>query len=47
MPEPFQPLASAPKATIMAIEITRHRLHFDPPFRASWDTKPRTYWDAA
>ena len=41
------PLAKAPKAIITAIEITRHRLHFDPPFHASWDTKPRTFWDAA
>src|ERR1700677_4824974 len=41
------PLAKAPKAIITAIEITRHRFHFDPPFRASWDTKPRTFWDAA
>jgi L-alanine-DL-glutamate epimerase-like enolase superfamily enzyme len=43
----FHPFAKAPKATITGIEITRHRLHFDPPFNASWDTKPRTYWDAA
>jgi L-alanine-DL-glutamate epimerase-like enolase superfamily enzyme len=41
------PLAKAPKAIITAIEITRHRLHFDPPFHASWDTKPRTFSDAA
>ena len=47
MTDPFTPLAAAPKAIITAIEITRHRLHFDPPFRASWDTKPRTFWDAA
>jgi L-alanine-DL-glutamate epimerase-like enolase superfamily enzyme len=47
LPEPFLPPTQAPKATITAIEITRHRLHFDPPFRASWDTRPRTYWDAA
>ena len=47
MAEPALPLAHAPKATISAIEITRHRLHFDPPFRASWDTKPRAFWDAA
>jgi L-alanine-DL-glutamate epimerase-like enolase superfamily enzyme len=39
--------APAVKATITAIEITRHRYRFDPPFNASWDTKPRTYWDAA
>ena len=47
MTEPFTPLADAPKAIITAIEITRHRQHFDPPFHASWDTKPRTFWDAA
>src|SRR5260370_18210916 len=47
MPAPFEPLAWAPKATITAIEITRHRHHFDPPFHASWDSKPRTFWDAA
>jgi len=43
----FLPPAHAPKAMISAIEITRHRLHFDPPFHASWDTKPRAFWDAA
>jgi L-alanine-DL-glutamate epimerase-like enolase superfamily enzyme len=47
MSEAFVPLSAAPKATITAIEITRHRLNFDPPFNASWDTKPRTFWDAA
>jgi L-alanine-DL-glutamate epimerase-like enolase superfamily enzyme len=31
---------------ITAIVITRHRFHFDPPFKAAWDTRPRTYWDA-
>ena len=31
---------------ITSIEITQHRLHFDPPFNASWDTRPRTFWDA-
>ena len=31
---------------ITAIEITHHRLDFDPPFRASWDSKPRAYWDS-
>ena len=31
---------------ITSIEITQHRLHFDPPFHASWDTRPRTFWDA-
>jgi L-alanine-DL-glutamate epimerase-like enolase superfamily enzyme len=41
------PPAHAPKATITAVEITRHRLNFDPPFHASWDTRPRVFWDAA
>ena len=40
-------LPLAQKVTITGIEITRHRLHFDPPFHASWDTQPRTFWDAA
>lgn len=31
---------------ITGIAITQHRHQFDPPFRASWDTKPRTFWDA-
>jgi L-alanine-DL-glutamate epimerase-like enolase superfamily enzyme len=47
MTAPFTPPALAPKAIITAIEITRHRHHFDPPFHASWDSKPRTFWDAA
>jgi L-alanine-DL-glutamate epimerase-like enolase superfamily enzyme len=38
--------ASVAKVTITAIEITQHRLAFDPPFHASWDTKPRHHWDA-
>jgi L-alanine-DL-glutamate epimerase-like enolase superfamily enzyme len=38
--------APVPKVTITAIEITQHRLAFDPPFHASWDTKPRHHWDA-
>ena len=29
------------------IEITRHRLPLDPPFRPSWDTRPRTAFEAA
>jgi L-alanine-DL-glutamate epimerase-like enolase superfamily enzyme len=33
-------------ARITAIEISQHRLAFDPPFHASWDTRPRTHWDA-
>src|SRR5277367_6033936 len=39
------PLASAAHK-IAAIEITQHRLVFDTPFHASWDTKPRLHWDA-
>jgi L-alanine-DL-glutamate epimerase-like enolase superfamily enzyme len=38
--------APIPKVTITSIEITQHRLAFDPPFHASWDTKPRHHWDA-
>ncbi len=32
--------------TIASIEISQHRLAFDTPFHASWDTKPRLHWDA-
>jgi L-alanine-DL-glutamate epimerase-like enolase superfamily enzyme len=32
--------------TIASIRITHHRLPLDPPFRASWDSKPRTHFDA-
>jgi L-alanine-DL-glutamate epimerase-like enolase superfamily enzyme len=38
--------ASVPKVTITGIEVSQHRLAFDPPFHASWDTKPRHHWDA-
>ncbi|MEP3276491.1 MAG: mandelate racemase/muconate lactonizing enzyme family protein [Stappiaceae bacterium] len=31
---------------ISDISITHHRLPLDPPFHASWDTKPRTQFDA-
>ena len=31
---------------IASIEITQHRLKFDTPFHASWDTRPRPHWDA-
>jgi hypothetical protein len=41
----FVPLVEVPEAIIAAIEITCHRLHFDPAFHASWDTKLRTFWD--
>ncbi|GMG81844.1 mandelate racemase/muconate lactonizing enzyme family protein [Paralimibaculum aggregatum] len=32
--------------SIAAIEISHHRLPLDPPFRASWDGRPRTAFDA-
>jgi L-alanine-DL-glutamate epimerase-like enolase superfamily enzyme len=31
---------------ITAIEISQHRLTFDPPFHASWDKTPRRQFDA-
>jgi L-alanine-DL-glutamate epimerase-like enolase superfamily enzyme len=31
---------------ISSIAITHHRLPLDPPFHASWDTRPRTHFDA-
>ena len=33
-------------AAITGITITHHRLRFDPPFRAAWDSAPRPHWDA-
>jgi L-alanine-DL-glutamate epimerase-like enolase superfamily enzyme len=44
---PDRLIPDASTVTIRAIEITRHRLEFDPPFNASWDTQPRKFWDAA
>src|ERR1700722_10873617 len=38
--------AIAPAHRIAGITITHHRLALDPPFRASWDTKPRVHFDA-
>lgn len=32
--------------TISRIEISHHRLPLDPPFPASWDTRPRTHFPA-
>ena len=32
--------------TITRIEITHHQLPLDPPFPASWDTRPRTQFPA-
>ena len=40
------PAARTAEHKISAIEITQHRLKFDSPFHASWDTKPRLHWDA-
>lgn len=37
---------SAGEHKIASIRITQHRLPFDPPFHASWDTKPRQHLDA-
>jgi L-rhamnonate dehydratase len=34
-------------SSITSIEISRHRLPLDPPFKASWDGRPRTGFDAA
>ncbi len=31
---------------IVSIEITHHRLPLDPPFKASWDGRPRRQFDA-
>ena len=31
---------------IASVEVTQHRMAFDPPFRASWDSRPRRHWDA-
>jgi L-alanine-DL-glutamate epimerase-like enolase superfamily enzyme len=44
-----QARALVPNATshrITAVEVTQHRLSFQPPFHASWDTKPRVHFDA-
>ena len=39
--------AAAPSAhRIASIGISQHRLPLAPAFRASWDTKPRTHFDA-
>jgi L-alanine-DL-glutamate epimerase-like enolase superfamily enzyme len=37
---------AAPLHRIRAIEVSQHRLPLAPPFRASWDTKPRVHFDA-
>ena len=33
-------------STIVAIDISNHRLPLDPPFPASWDPRPRTHFPA-
>jgi L-alanine-DL-glutamate epimerase-like enolase superfamily enzyme len=40
------PSTSPPTNRIASIAITHHRLNYTPPFHASWDTKPRVYFDA-
>ena len=46
-PAPHAPAGHASAAhRIQSIEITHHRLNYDPPFHASWDTKPRVFFDA-
>jgi L-alanine-DL-glutamate epimerase-like enolase superfamily enzyme len=37
---------SAGEHKIASIRITHHRLPLDPPFNASWDSKPRQHFDA-
>jgi L-alanine-DL-glutamate epimerase-like enolase superfamily enzyme len=39
-------MTTAPTHRIAAIAISHHRLELDPPFHASWDTKPRISFDA-
>ena len=41
-----QPAAAAPEHRIASIRISHHRLQFEPPFHASWDSKPRVHFDA-
>jgi L-alanine-DL-glutamate epimerase-like enolase superfamily enzyme len=31
---------------IASVTVTHHRLEYDPPFHASWDSKPRVHFDA-
>ena len=44
-----RPLKSMPALSghkIAAVSISHHRLPLAPAFNASWDTKPRVYFDA-
>ena len=43
-PAPALPERSAHK--IAGVSISHHRLPLDPPFNASWDSKPRRHFDA-
>ena len=43
---PQQPALRSSGHRIASIRITHHRLPLDPPFRASWDTRPRVHFDA-
>jgi L-alanine-DL-glutamate epimerase-like enolase superfamily enzyme len=39
-------MSASPQHRIASIRITQHRLAFREPFHASWDSKPRTHFDA-
>jgi L-alanine-DL-glutamate epimerase-like enolase superfamily enzyme len=39
-------VSAASEHRIRSIEISHHRIACVPPFNASWDTKPRTHFDA-
>lgn len=43
---PQPPEAACSGHRIASIRITHHRLPLDPPFHASWDTRPRVHFDA-
>jgi L-alanine-DL-glutamate epimerase-like enolase superfamily enzyme len=43
---PQQPAPRPSGHRIASIRITHHRLPLDPPFHASWDTRPRVHFDA-
>ncbi len=42
----LDPLPAFSGHRIASIRISHHRLGLDPPFRASWDTRPRVHFDA-
>jgi len=43
---PVKALPAVSGHKIAAVTISHHRLALSPPFNASWDTKPRTHFDA-